>query len=140
MDTEQHAAADAQTTHDGIPAAVDTPQVEKVVAEVKSDVAAIWAQAKAGAKQTIDDAVSAAGKLLQIAAGDAQAVLTDSENAVLSIVASKVPIPGAAGILFDLASKSEAVINQAVDAKVQFGLAVALADLKQLQNAIEQHL
>lgn len=139
MDTE----ITNETQHSDIPAAIDTPEVEKVVTEVHADVTSLASQAKADVKSQIDTAVTAAGKLLAIAAGDATSALSDAEAAAISVVVHNVPPsfqPIVSAFASAAASKAEGVANAAADAAVQNGLAWSLSWLKTLQASADKAL
>lgn len=128
---------------DGLPGPIDTPEVQKVVADVKTDGADLAAGAKAAVKQQIDDAVAAAGKLLSAAAGDAVALLSDGEAAAISVVVHNTPPqfqPVVSGFAAAFAGKVEATANEVASTAVQHGLAWALNWLQVAQAAAEKAL
>lgn len=135
-----HVQAAPQAAHaEAIPAAVDTAQVQKVVVDAEGAFAAV----KGAIKEEADTAISAAGKLLSTAAGNAHSALSDAEAAAISIVVHNAP-PQYQGVVSafasSVASLVEGTLNPVADAAVQRGLAWSLAWLKAGQSVIDHAL
>jgi len=95
--------------------------------------------AKDAAKAEIDTAVAAAAKMLQIAAGDTDKVLTDAEAAGVQLVAHNAG-PYAGAVLSYASSVLGGTVNPIVEDAVKKGLAYAGAWLALLQANVEKGL
>jgi hypothetical protein len=138
--TSASTSAASAAPGDGLPGPVDTPEVAKLVSDAKADGSAIAQAALASAKGEIDTAVTAAGKLISIAAGDETTLLTEAEAAAISIIAHNVPPQWQAAVsTFGAlaASKVEGPLNEIVSAETQKGLVLAAGWLTVLQKQLD---
>jgi len=134
------ANATAASAPSNLPGPIDTPETEQLVTDAKTDVGVVANAALVAAKAQIDTAVTAAGKLVAIAAGDETTLLTDAEAAAISIIAHNVPPQWQAAVQSFgalAASKIEGPLNAVVDAETQKGLVLATGWLEVLQKQLD---
>lgn len=113
---------------------------QQVAATAKADVQSLLNEARSDAHDQINNAVTAAEKLLAHAAGDATALLHEGEIAAVDLVVSKIPNQTVANETKFFAnaviSAAGGPLDAAATAAIRSGLAWAEAELKHLQSSL----